>query len=156
MTESALEAAAFYRNVATHRRLWTLRDAGGFPAPRTASGQRAQPFWSTRTLAEWFMQTVPAYRGLEVVEVTWEEFRERWIPGFATAGVSIGADWTGPALTGADYEGAWVCECVEMEIARMSRTRTSAANSTTGQRARATRPAAKEQPVWLRRILGRS
>jgi hypothetical protein len=152
MTESSLEAAAFYRNVATHRRLWTLRDAGGYPAPVTASGQRAQPFWSTRKLAEWFMQTVPAYRGLEVVEVAWDEFRDRWIPGFAAAGVLIGADWTGPALTGADYDGSWICECVEIEIVRMARTRSATATP----RARATRPAAKESPVWLRRIFGRS
>jgi hypothetical protein len=162
MTELATEASAFYRNVAARRRLWTVRDSGGFPAPVTASGQRAQPYWSTRALAEYFIERVPAYRGFEVVELTWEDFRDRWVPGLAAGQVLIGIDWRGPALTGADYGGAWVCECVEIEIAKIARA---------GGPTRPTRPERSERPaqrrperttgegdgmVWFRRIFSRT
>jgi hypothetical protein len=148
MTELATEAAAFYRIVATRRRLWTVRDAGGFPAPRTASGNRAQPFWSTRALAEWFIETVPAYRAFEVVELTWDDFRDRWVPGLVAGGVLIGIDWRGPALTGADYEGGWVCECVDIELARIER-------AGTGRPSAANRRGGTDQP-WFRRIFSGS
>lgn len=145
MTEPVSQAAAFYRSVATHQRLWTLRDAGGFPAPVTASGSRAQPFWSRRALAEWFIQTVPAYRAFTLVEVTYADFRDRWVPGLVASSVLVGIDWTGPGLTGDDYECAWVCECVDIEIARLART------GGTARKQRPDQPAADGQ-AWLRRI----
>jgi hypothetical protein len=137
MTELEVQGAAFYRNVATRRRVWTVRDAGGFPAPMTASMRRAQPFWSTRRLAELFVQSVRAYRGFEVVELEWEDFRDRWVPGLSNGMVLVGIDWTGPAITGPDAEGTWVCECVEIEIARLAREA-------------ATRPARPEPAAHLR------
>jgi hypothetical protein len=47
MSAAASQAAAFYREVAKMRVVWTIKDAGGFPAPQTSEG-RAQPFWSSR------------------------------------------------------------------------------------------------------------
>ena len=148
MTELAVHTAAFYRNVATRRSVWTVRDAGGFPAPMTASMRRAQPFWSTRPLAELFIQSVPAYRGFQVVELEWEDFRDRWVPGLANGQVLVGIDWTGPALTGADAEGAWVCECVEIEMAKIAKA---------GAATRTPRPGRSSgEPAWLKRIFGRA
>ena len=43
MSQAASQAAAFYRDVAETGRVWTIRDAGGFPAPVGGSGQRSQP-----------------------------------------------------------------------------------------------------------------
>ena len=43
MSIAAAQAAIFYRDVARTRRLWTIRDAGGFPAPKNSRGVRAQP-----------------------------------------------------------------------------------------------------------------
>ncbi len=33
---SASQAAAFYREVARTRKVWTVRDAGGYPAPENS------------------------------------------------------------------------------------------------------------------------
>ena len=40
MGQSASQAAAFYREVAQNGRLWTCRDEGGFPQPKTSFGGR--------------------------------------------------------------------------------------------------------------------
>jgi hypothetical protein len=44
MSTSAAQAAAFYTEVVREGSVWTIRDAGGYPAPQTVDGNRAQPF----------------------------------------------------------------------------------------------------------------
>jgi Protein of unknown function (DUF2750) len=51
MTQAASQAAVFYRNLVRDRRVWTIFDDGGYPAPMTSSG-RAMPFWSSKARAE--------------------------------------------------------------------------------------------------------
>ncbi len=104
MTQAASQAHAFYREVARLGRLWTIRDAGGFPAPIVASGQRAQPFWSSRSRVEKIIQSVPAYRGFEPVELEWSVFEDRWVPGLTKDGILVGVNWSGSRALGYDVE----------------------------------------------------
>jgi hypothetical protein len=102
--QSASQAAAFCRDVASAGAVWTIRDAGGFPAPKNSEGRRAQPFWSSRSRAERIIATVPAYSGFSVVEIAWTEFAERWIPGLARDRILVGVNWSGARATGYDVE----------------------------------------------------
>ena len=104
MSIAAAQAAAFYRDVARTRRLWTIRDAGGFPAPKNSRGVRAQPFWSTRSRAERIIKNVPAYHGFEPVELTWDEFRNQHVPHLAEQGMEVGVNWSGKGATGYDLD----------------------------------------------------
>jgi hypothetical protein len=63
VSQSASQASAFYLDVARSGAIWTLRDAGGYPAPKNRNGVRAQPFWSSRSRAETIVATIPAYTG---------------------------------------------------------------------------------------------
>jgi hypothetical protein len=101
---AAAHAAAFYREVAETGRIWTIRDADGFPAPHGSSGTRAQPFWSSRSRAEQIVQTVSAYRSFEVVEIEWPAFCDRWAPGLEKDGVHVGVNWSGDRATGYDLK----------------------------------------------------
>lgn len=100
MSQAAAQASAFYRDVARHRRLWTIRDKTGFPAPMTPEG-RAMPFWSSRRRVDRIISNDP-YKDFSPVELTWEEFRDRWLPGLATDGIKVGVNWTGTQATGYD------------------------------------------------------
>lgn len=102
MRTSAAQAAAFYQEVLRAGSVWTIRDAGGYPAPPDASGEPAQPFWSLRSRAERVVQRVPAYAGFEVVEIDLEAFRSRWLPGLKGDGLCVGLNWSGPRATGYD------------------------------------------------------
>jgi hypothetical protein len=104
MSQASSQAWAFYRDVASNRVLWTVRDAGGFPAPVTASGKRAQPFWSSRSRVERIVKSVPAYSGFEPYEVSWEDFCNKWVPGLANDGLLIGVNWSGKRAVGYDIE----------------------------------------------------
>lgn len=104
MSQSASQAAAFYREVATSDRLWTIRGAGGFPAPQNAKGQRAQPFWSSLARAEKIIQSVPAYFHFEPVAIEWPVFESRWVPGLSKDGILVGVNWSGANATGYDVE----------------------------------------------------
>jgi hypothetical protein len=104
VSQSASQAAAFYREVALAGAVWTIRDAGGFPAPKNSEGRRVQPFWSSRKRAERIIATVAAYSSFSVVELAWTEFSERWIPGLAKDHILIGVNWSGARATGYDVE----------------------------------------------------
>jgi Protein of unknown function (DUF2750) len=119
MSQSASQAAAFYRDVAAGRRVWTIRDDGGFPSPMTSTGERAQPFWSSLARVKRIIKTVPAYAGFRPHELSWEEFRDRWIPGLTRDGLKVGVNWSGPRATGYDVDPASVQTAVEHEIARI-------------------------------------
>lgn len=110
--QSASQAAAFYREVSERGLVWTIRDKDGFPAPLNASGERAQPFWSSRARVERIIATVAAYRGFTPIEIKLDVFLERWVPGLTRDGILVGVNWTGDRATGYDIAPAQVAECI--------------------------------------------
>lgn len=100
MTVSAAHLSAFFSEVLTHQAVFTIRDAGGVPAPKGADGRRAMPFWSLETRAQRVLEGVPAYRSFTPIRLTLEEFRARWLPGLAEDGLLVGINWSGKAATG--------------------------------------------------------
>lgn len=104
MTVSAAHATAFFREIAKNNAVWTIRDAGGFPAPETVEGRRAMPFWSSLRRAEMIIRNVTAYAAFEPVEITVEVFRTRWLQGLIKDGFLVGVNWSGTSATGYDME----------------------------------------------------
>ena len=103
MSQSAAQAAAFFRDVTCTGRLWTVRDADGYPAPMNSQGQRSQPFWSTEARVRRIIKTVPAYSTLDPEELDLARWRERWLPSLQQDGLLIGLNWTGPQAKGYDF-----------------------------------------------------
>lgn len=116
MSQAASQAWAFYRDVAKNRAVWTIRDKDGYPAPKTSSGQRAQPFWSTLARVEKIIETVPAYAGFEPVEISWGDFCSKWIPGLSRDGLLVGVNWSGKRAVGYDIEPGRLRQHVEAVI----------------------------------------
>ncbi len=116
MSQAASQASAFYREVATTRVVWTVRDKDGFPAPITSSGKRAQPFWSSRSRAERIIKSVPGYSGFEPFEVSWDEFCKKWVPSLSKDGILIGVNWSGKYARGYDLEPEQLVKYVRTAI----------------------------------------
>jgi hypothetical protein len=116
MSQASSQAWAFYREVAKTRVVWTVRDDGGFPAPKTSSGKRAQPFWSSRSRVEKIIGSVPAYSGFKAHEVSWDDFCSKWVPGLAKDGLLMGINWSGKRAVGYDMEPERLMECVQAVI----------------------------------------
>ena len=104
MGQSASQAAAFYKEVGKNKKLWTCKDDGGNPAPMTASGKRAMPFWSSLNRVQKIIKTVPAYSIFEPEELSWEEFEKVWAPDLEESDLLIGVNWSGKNATGYDLE----------------------------------------------------
>jgi hypothetical protein len=90
--------------VRRHRRVFTIEDNDGIPAPENRDGCRAMPFWSTRSRAERVIATVPAYAKFRVRELSLEEFAARWLDDLERDGLLVGVNWSGAAATGYDVE----------------------------------------------------
>jgi hypothetical protein len=102
MSRSTRQADELYDHVAAGGSVWTIRDAGGFPAPVGSDGVRAQPFWSSHAEASAVVRGVAAYAHFEIVEIASQAFCERWLPGLARDGIGVGLNWSGPRATGFD------------------------------------------------------
>lgn len=102
MTQSSAQADAFYREVLKSGSVWTVRDAGGTPAPRNADAQRAMPFWSSRSRVDNVIDSVADYANFEPVEIDLAGWRSRWLPGLAEDGLLVGINWSGARATGYD------------------------------------------------------
>ena len=62
------------------------------------------PFWSSRSRVEKVIESFPAYRGFEPVEVAWSDFVVNWVPGLTRDGLVVGVNWSGPRVVGYDIE----------------------------------------------------
>ena len=116
MSQAASQAAAFYRDAAKARSVWTLRDDDGYPAPKNGEGVRAQPFWSSRARAEKIAPTVPAYAGFEVTEIPLDTFVDKWLPSLEESNLRVGVNWSGPHATGYDIEPRSVRASLEFAL----------------------------------------
>ena len=116
MSNAASHAHAFYRQVAKEGRLWTVRDADGYPAPKNSKGKRSLPFWSSLSRVQKILKTVPAYSKFEAVEFTWEQFRDEWIPSIKNDDMLVGVNWSGPHASGYDIDTDFVRRAVEIQI----------------------------------------
>ena len=113
MSNSASHASAFYKQVAASRIVWTIRDEGGIPAPLLSDGTRAMPFWSSLSRAELIIKNVSAYNGFHTIEITWEDFKEKWGPGLTKDGVLAGVNWSGIKASGYDMSPTELIDNVE-------------------------------------------
>ena len=113
MGQSASQAAAFYREVASSGHLWTVEDDQGVPAPKKSDGTRSMPFWSSKSRAEKIIKTVPAYAIFRPLEFTWEEFKNDWAPDLKNRGTLAGVNWSGKGAVGYDLDPDDVISNVE-------------------------------------------
>jgi hypothetical protein len=108
MSLSGAHTAAFRREVPQEGRVWTIRDATGFPAPQDADGTRAMPFWSKPTRAKRVIGQVEAFTDFELVEIDRAAFLAEWLPGLERDGLLVGVNWAGAHATGYDMAPAQV------------------------------------------------
>ena len=74
------------------------------------------PFWSSLSRVQKIIGNVPAYAKFEPHELSWEEFRDAWLPGLKKDGELAGANWSGPRAKGYDVEPETVREAIEFQI----------------------------------------
>ncbi|ADY28800.1 DUF2750 domain-containing protein [Cellulophaga lytica] len=102
MSQSASQAAIFYRDVESSKKVWTIKDSGGFPAPKNRDGIRAMPFWSSKSRAEIIIKTVKAYKGFEPVELDLNTFYNYWLKILKSHKQLVGINWSGKKAVGYD------------------------------------------------------
>lgn len=119
MTQAAAQAAQFFEEVAEKRVVWLLRGPQGFPTSRTPEGH-AMPVWSLESRAEAVRAKVMSYRPFRPTAVSWDEFRDRWLPDLAREGLRLGVNWSGPKAVGYDFDAATIRDRVEAAILRQA------------------------------------
>jgi len=115
MSISSINALAFYKEVRESGVIWGIKDNGGFPAPKNSDGQRAMPFWSSKSKALSIIENVPAYKHFQPVAISWAEFIERWVPGLTQDGMLVGINWSGKNASGYDLEPVELQKNVERQ-----------------------------------------
>ena len=62
------------------------------------------------------IKTVPAYAPFEPIEMSWEQFRDSWIPDLAEKGMLIGVNWSGKFATGYDIDPERIKKAIEAHL----------------------------------------
>jgi hypothetical protein len=106
VSQSGSQAAAFFRELAGQRIVWYVRDDQGTPAPRTSSGKRAVPYWSSQARAQRAAEIWGA--GLRTASLSIETWRDEELPRLADEDYQVGVNWTGSRLVGWDFTVAEV------------------------------------------------
>ena len=101
MSQSASQAAIFYRDVEASGTVWTIRDKNGYPAPKNREGIRSMPFWSSKSRIEKIIKNVPAYNGFEPTEINLQEF-SNWLKKLKKNKQLVGINWSGSRAIGYD------------------------------------------------------
>lgn len=82
----------------------------------TSSGKRSQPFWSSKSRIERIQKLAPAYADFDPVAISWEEFRDKWLPELEDGRLLVGVNWSGRNVTGYDLDPFVVREAIESLI----------------------------------------
>ena len=93
MTATAERAASFCREVADVGRLWTIRNPGGYPAPRDVEGVRAQPFWSSRERAQEIIDHNKRFHEFQPEEISWHRFLHTWVRDLNANRLRVSLNW---------------------------------------------------------------
>ena len=120
MSQAASQAAAFYRDVAKVKKVWSIRDANGIPAPIGSDGKRAMPFWSSLKRVNKIILEVPDYSNFELFEIEWEKYRDHWLSGLEKDGLKVGVNWSGKKAVGYDVEPSIVKQAIEFQISEIT------------------------------------
>ncbi len=103
-TQSSKQATDFYKEVAKSKKVWTVRDKKGFPAPRNIEGKRSLPFWSSLQRVKRIISEAPNYTKFTPHEFTFDEFSSKWVPGMKKDGILAGLNWGGVNAAGYDVD----------------------------------------------------
>lgn len=114
-----VQGYAFLVDVADQRRLWMVHDITGLC--KMLRPCQSIPFWSSQRRAKRFLNQIPELSNFEPVELTWEEFRQTWLPDLKKRNLLVGLNWGRRADIRSkhfNYKPALVRESIEVEINR--------------------------------------
>ncbi len=115
MSQSASQAAAFYRDVAEHGKVWVLGDGEGNVAiTKTSDGDEVTPVWSSESrLRKTLPRLDEGFQQDEPTEMSWDDFCDLYVEEFDADGVLLGINWSGENATGYDIPAKEVVANVE-------------------------------------------
>ena len=61
-------------------------------------------------------KAAPAYAEFEPVEISWQEFRDKWLPELERDGLLVGVNWSGSNVAGYDLDPPWVRDAIQSLI----------------------------------------
>jgi len=103
MGQSASQSAIFYKEVEISKKVWTIKDSGGYPAPKNSGGIRSMPFWSSESKAKLIVENVEAYKDFEPIEINFKEF-SNLLESIKKDKQLVGLNWSGKNAIGYDLE----------------------------------------------------
>ena len=73
LSQAAAHWNAFIKEIINHRKIWTIRDAGGIPTSTNIDGETSMPFWSLKSRVEKIFENVPDYKGFQQYEIGFDK-----------------------------------------------------------------------------------
>ena len=85
--------AHFWREVARSQCIWALLDQSGQLAAIIRKGKTCRLLWSTQYRLKRALTNHPEYANYTETRLSWQQFRDQWIPKIERNGELIAMDW---------------------------------------------------------------
>jgi len=98
---AAPHVAAFCKEVATNREVWTIQfPDGSYIKWENATGLEIFPVWSTKSRVQKIINYEEEFEGATPVKFSFDEFLSDWMPILLKNATGLGPNWAGENLMG--------------------------------------------------------
>ncbi|PEJ59264.1 hypothetical protein CN692_07230 [Bacillus sp. AFS002410] len=105
----------FINEIIERQKVWTIQNNEGIPTT-SSDREESMPFWSSKLRTENVIKSVPVYHDYQVLEMSFETFKNVWLPRLDKDGLYIAANLSGESLVGNDWRPEELLEQIQFKL----------------------------------------
>lgn len=112
LVEDYYSGNGFIKEIIEQKKVWTIENIEGVPTT-VDNGEVSMPFWSSKLKTEKAIRDVTAYNEYRLLEISLEDFINKWLPGLEKDALFVGANLSGKNLIGSDWKPKELLEQIQ-------------------------------------------
>jgi hypothetical protein len=117
LVEDYYYGIGFIKEIIEQEKVWTIENAEGVPTTMNDS-EESMPFWSSKLRTEKIIRDVNTYRDYRLLEISFVDFINKWLPGLKKEALLVGANLSGKSLIGKDFKPEELLEQIHISGAK--------------------------------------
>jgi hypothetical protein len=112
LVEDYYSGNRFIKEIIEQKKVWTIENVEGVPTTFD-NGVESMPFWSSKLKTEKAIRDVNAYHEYRLLEISLDDFINKWLPGLEKDALFVGANLSGKNLIGSDWNPKELLEQIQ-------------------------------------------
>jgi hypothetical protein len=112
LVEDYYSGTGFIKEIMEQKKVWTIENVEGVPTTLD-DGEVSMPFWSSKLKTEKAIRDVTVYHEYRLLEISLDDFINKWLPELEKDALLVGANLNGKNLIGADWKPKELLEQIQ-------------------------------------------